>query len=78
MLWSTQLWEIEIPLAAQRLTFKSEIFERLKKEYPNSKNDEEFIQQLRKYNLLDSLPIIAKSDDNIVARIVFHENMIPT
>ncbi|RKG30682.1 replication initiation protein [Acinetobacter rongchengensis] len=59
------------------LHFKSEIFERLKKEYPNSKNDEEFIQQLRKYNLLDSLPIIAKSDDNIVARIVFHENMIP-
>ena len=53
------------------LHFKSEIFERLKKEYPNSKNDEEFIQQLRKYNLLDSLPIIAKSDDNIVARIVF-------
>ena len=59
------------------LHLKSEIFERLKKEYPNSKNDEEFIQQLRKYNLLDSLPIIAKSDDNIVARIVFHENMIP-
>ena len=59
------------------LHFKSEIFERLKKEYPKSKNDEEFIQQLRKYNLLDSLPIIAKSDDNIVARIVFHENMIP-
>ena len=59
------------------LHFKSEIFERLKKEYPNTKNDEEFIQQLRKYNLLDSLPIIAKSDDNIVARIVFHENMIP-
>ena len=23
------------------------------------------------------MPIIAKSDDNIVARIVFHENMIP-
>ena len=26
---------------------------------------------------MDSLPIIAKSDDNIIARIVFHPNMIP-
>jgi plasmid replication initiation protein len=59
------------------LHFKSENFERLKKQYPDSKNDEAFIHQLRKYNLLDSLPIISKSDDNIVARIVFHENMMP-
>jgi len=59
------------------LHFKTEVFERLKKEYPNAKNDEEFINTLRLHNLLDSLPIIAKSDDNIVARIVFHENMIP-
>jgi hypothetical protein len=33
----TAIGEFEIPLAAQRLTFKSEIFERLKKEYPNQK-----------------------------------------
>ena len=59
------------------LHFKSETFERLKKQYPNSKSDEEFINQLRVHNLLDSLPIDAKSDDNIVARIVFHENMMP-
>ena len=59
------------------LHFKSELLENLKKKYPNEKNDEAFIHQLRKYNLLDSLPIIAKSDDNIVARIVFHENMMP-
>lgn len=59
------------------LHFKSEAFERLKKEYPTAKNDEEFINTLRLHNLLDSLPIIAKSTDNIVARIVFHENIIP-
>ena len=59
------------------LHFKNETFKRLKKQYPNAKNDEEFINTLRLHNLLDSLPIIAKSDDNIVARIVFHENMMP-
>jgi hypothetical protein len=59
------------------LHFKSEALERLKKEYPTAKNDEEFINTLRLHNLLDSLPIIAKSTDNIVARIVFHENIIP-
>ena len=59
------------------LHFKSETFEQLKKQYPNAKNDEKFINTLRLHNLLDSLPIVAKSDDNIIARIVFHENMMP-
>ena len=59
------------------LHFKSVALERLKKEYPTAKYDEEFIHTLRLHNLLDSLPVIAKSTDNIVARIVFHENIIP-
>lgn len=59
------------------LHFKTEVFERLKREYPDAKNDEEFINTLRMHNLLDSLPVIANSDDNIIARIVFHEDMIP-
>lgn len=59
------------------LHFKTEVFERLKREYPDAKNDEEFINTLRMHNLLDSLPFIANSDDNIIARIVFHEDMIP-
>lgn len=59
------------------LHFKSELFERLKKEYPNSENDEEFINSLRLHNLMDSLPIIANSDDNIIARVVLHEDVIP-
>ena len=59
------------------LHFKSETFEKLKKQYPDAKNDESFLHQLRLHNLLDSLPIVAKSGDNIVARIVFHENKMP-
>ena len=59
------------------LHFKSEVFERLKKEYPNSENDAEFLNSLRLHNLIDSLPIIVNSDDNVVARVVLHEDVIP-
>ena len=59
------------------LHFKTDIFEELKRKYPNSKYDDDFIRQLRKHNLLDSLPMIAKSDDNIMARIIFHADIIP-
>ena len=59
------------------LHFKSDVFERQKKEYPNSENDAEFINSLRMHNLLDSLPIIANSDDNIIARVVLHEDVLP-
>ena len=59
------------------LTFKTETFKRLKEEYPNSKNDEEFINKLRMHNLIDTLPFILKSDENLMARIVLHENIIP-
>lgn len=59
------------------LHFKSELFEELKQKYPNSKYDEEFINTLRMHNLLDSLPIIANSHDNIVARVVFHPDILP-
>ena len=59
------------------LHFKTDVFEELKRKYPNSKYDDDFIQQLRKHNLLDSLPLIAKSDDNIMARVIFHADIIP-
>jgi len=59
------------------LHFKSEVFERLKKEYPDSENDEEFLNYLRLHNLIDSIPIIVNSDDNLVARVVLHEDVIP-
>ena len=59
------------------LHFKTDIFEELKQKYPDSKYDDDFIQQLRKHNLLDSLPLIAKSDDNVMARVIFHADIIP-
>ena len=42
-----------------------------------TENDAEFINSLRMHNLLDSLPIIANSDDNIIARVVLHEDVLP-
>lgn len=59
------------------LTFKTETFERLKAQYPTAKNDDEFINQLRLHNLIDCLPFILKSDENLMARIVLHDDIIP-
>ena len=59
------------------LHFKSEVFERLKNKYPEAESDEDFISTLRLHNLMDSLPIIANSDDNLMARVVLHEDIIP-
>ena len=59
------------------LHFKSDVFEKLKKEHPNAESDEEFINSLRLHNLMDSLPLIANSDDNLMARVVLHEDIIP-
>ena len=73
----TPIGELHAHWVLNILHFKTDVFEKLKKQYPDAKNDEEFINTLRLHNLLDSLPIIAKSDDNIIARIVFHPNMIP-
>lgn len=73
----TPIEPLKITWISSVLHFKSETFERLKKQYPDAKNDEQFINALRLHNLLDSLPIIAKSDDNIVARVVFNPLIIP-
>ena len=73
----TPIGDLETHWLHNVLHFKSETFERLKKQYPDAKNDEEFINALRLHNLLDSLPIVVNSDDNVVARIVFHEDMMP-
>ncbi len=59
------------------LTFKTETFERLKAEYPNAKNDDEFMTQLKLHNLLSVIPFVLKSDENLMARIVLHEDIIP-
>lgn len=72
----TPLGDMEIQWVSNVLHFKSEKFEELKRKYPNAKYDNEFIQSLRFHNLLDSLPLIANSDDNIVARVVFSTDII--
>lgn len=59
------------------LHFKSEKFEELKRRFPNSKYDDDFIQYLRLHNLLDSLNFVTKHDDNIVARVVFTRSIVP-
>ncbi len=59
------------------LTFKTETFERLKAEYPNAKNDDEFITQLKLHNLLSVIPFVLKSDENLMARVVLHDDVIP-
>ena len=59
------------------LHFKSEKFEELKRKYPTAKYDEDFIESLRLANLLDSLPVITKGDDNVIARLVFSTEIIP-
>ena len=73
----TPLGDLGIHWIHNVLHFKTDVFEKLKKEYPNSENDEEFINTLRMHNLLDSIPIIANSDDNIIARVVLHEDVVP-
>ena len=73
----TPIGELGVHWVHSIMHFKSEALEKLKKDYPTAKNDEEFINKLRMHNLLDSLPLIAKSDDNIIARIVFHEDIMP-
>lgn len=69
--------EREINWTDSVLHFKSEKFEELKRRFPNSKYDDDFIQYLRLHNLLDSLNFVTKHDDNIVARVVFTRSIIP-
>lgn len=73
----TPLGDLDTHWVHNVLHFKSEIFERLRNEYPTAESDEEFINTLRLYNLIDSLPVIASSDDNLMARVVLHEDIIP-
>lgn len=44
--------------------------------YPNPEDYDEYIKHLRLYNWFDALPT-HKADDNIVARLVFDERVVP-
>ena len=73
----TPLGDLETRWVHHVLHFKSDVFEELKKKYPSSKYDEEFINSLRMHNLLNALSVLDKSNDNVMARVVLHEDIIP-
>ncbi|WP_080947439.1 replication initiation protein [Moraxella bovoculi] len=73
----TPFGELQIGWVDTVLHFKSSVFEELKKKYPNSKYDEEFLNQLRLHNLLETLPKVMESDENLIARVTLTKNIIP-
>lgn len=69
--------EIEIPWLYEVLRFDKRAEEKLRERYPNPEDYVLYINHLRARNLLDSLPFNKNDDDNIVARVIFHEKMMP-
>lgn len=59
------------------LYFKTEVFEELKRKYPESQFDEQFLNQLRLHNLFETLPFVIKSDENLMARLIMHPDVLP-
>lgn len=73
----TPFGEMEIGWIDSVLHFKSSVFDELKKKYPNSKYDEAFLSKLRFHNLLETLPKVMQSDENLIARVTLSEKIIP-
>lgn len=69
--------EIEIPWLYEVLRFDKKAEEKLRERYPNPEDYVMYINHLRARNLLDNLPFNKNDDDNIVARVIFHEKMMP-
>lgn len=72
----TPLGEVEIGWITEVLRYDANAEKKLRALYPNPDDYDEYIKQLRFYNLLDSLPT-HRADDNIVARLVFDERVVP-
>lgn len=72
----TPLGEVEIGWITEVLRYDANAEKKLRALYPNPEDYEDYIKQLRLYNLFDSLPT-HKADDNIVARLVFDERIVP-
>ena len=69
--------EVEIPWLYEVLRFDKKAEEKLRERYPNPEDYMLYINHLRARNLLDNLPFNKNDDDNIVARVIFHEKMLP-
>lgn len=72
----TDIGEIEFNWLKEVLRYDKHAEERLKAQYPNPKDYNKYIRALRGYNFLDSLPM-HNDDDNIVARLIFNERIVP-
>lgn len=72
---STNTGLLEFHWLSEVLRYDKNAEKRLKEKYPNPEDYTKYINSLRLYNLLDSLP--SHRTDDIVARVVFHEKVVP-
>lgn len=71
---STDTGILEFHWLSEVLRYDKNAEKKLKEKYPDPKDYKKYINSLRLYNLLDSLP---NRTDDIVARITFHEKVVP-
>ena len=76
LLIDTNAGILEFHWLSEVLRFDKNADSRLKLKYPNPEDYKNYINGLRKYNLLESLPVGRHSDD-IVARVVFDNRILP-
>ncbi len=76
LLIETNAGILEFHWLSEVLRFDKNADARLKAKYPNPEDYKNYINGLRKYNLLESLPFGRRSDD-IVARVVFDSRILP-
>lgn len=67
---------LQIQWLSEVLRYDRNAEQKLKQRYPNPSDYNQYINALRAYNLIDALPF-HKADDDIVARVVFSEKVIP-
>lgn len=77
LLIDTEVGELEFHWLSEVLRYDKNAEEKLKNKYPNPEDYSKYIQMLRAYNLMDSLSLSRREDDNVVVRLVFNERIIP-
>lgn len=72
---STNTGLLEFHWLSEVLRYDKNAEKKLKEKYPDPKDYTKYINSLRLYNLLDSLP--SNRTDDVIARITFHEKVVP-
>ena len=72
---STNTGLLEFHWLSEVLRYDKNAEKKLKEKYPDPKDYTKYINSLRLYNLLESLP--SNRTDDVVARITFHEKVVP-